>query len=434
MTTRNTATLLVIGLATAFGLLSACALVPAQLRGQGTYDGPTEPHLLAERVWASAEQTMAEPVAVLDDQVVLADPKSKLSAIDRSGEVRWQLPPTLRLKDGAEAAELVGSVGRTLSTRPDGVIVAPYKWDWCAANSDFCYRQPQQPTADYGVVGLSLADGRPQWSVVLEPSVAVDPGDHRESPDLQVRLVTDTVALVEWGPELGASLGRSKTVALDPRTGQELWSKDDLGSSWATEDRVLGVFAGPSGTARDGTPVLLDARTGAEVWRSPKPSLWSDTFGTKPTQDSYGYGTVLRPLGDEEGPAATAIDLATGSTRSLDDLDNIGHVIVGRGSDGPFFAWTGIESLYSAGTTAEGPPARAEHKLGIPIDGAVGGYLWVTDWAGGRQGATTKAVDRTGEVRFDPVPGILKLATADWLVVQGAEQEQTVIYRLILAA
>lgn len=442
MTRRGASILFGIAFGTTMSLLTACSLLPS-MNAPPAYDGPTEPMLRAEKVWVTPEDDDAGrstvPIALLPDLVVLHNLLKPAFAVDRTGRVRWQVPNSFALRQ-AEHVNLTSSIGRTVSNRPDTMIAAGYTNDRCWAQYREC---DSQAGVEYGVVALSVADGKPRWATVLDRP-GKHPVDSKDDPTIEIAVSSDEAVMVQFSHDEKARPVEMTAIALDPRTGKKLWTRDKTEISWAQGDRVLAQVPGPSGGRTGTIPVLLDARTGAELWRGTEPgSRWStgavihtfdDVGFSYGGNDCYGYGLVVPADADplsSAGPShETAIELATGAAFALDPAAD--EAVVGRAADGPFVAWHSSRKPWLMSDLL--PPRELTHGelSGQPIiEAAVDGDLWVWNEDGGGSRATTEAVDRTGARRLEPVPGIPSGVNRDWLVIYESDSVRTTIYRLV---
>jgi outer membrane protein assembly factor BamB len=402
--------------------------------GPQQYDGPEAPPLRADRLWQSATKDhRARVIALRQDGIILTDAKRSAFALDLAGRQRWALPDPLRLTSKITDADLISPFGRSLDGTSNKIIAAAYKWDSCEADLNECYERDKVPTPERGIVAVSALDGKPVWTTVLEPSTWYEPGaDGSPSSPMKtylVPVVSESAVLVEVRPsDSDAPVEETTTIALDPETGEQLWSKPGLVIDWAGGDRVLGqlVRVGSGGILDyDGYPVVLDARTGHEIWRGSELGSWSITAGMGVVQDTYGYGMVTRQISDDEtappNREAQVVELRTGTSHPVDHQGRA----VGRDANGPFLSWImsgdGRFHLLSqslpAGPTQSGalPP-----EVIAPV-AAAGSYLWSV--------GMVAAFDRTGAKRLDAVPGVLAAVDERWLVTRS-ESLQLNVYRL----
>lgn len=396
-------------------------------------DGPGAPELRTEEVWKSAaEDHRAGVIALLQDGVVLSDKKRFAFGLGSDGKQRWAVKDPIRLSDRITDADTISGFARSLDAATNKIIVVAYQWDSCEADRNRCYRQDKQPTPERGIAAFSVLDGKPVWTRVTERQRLVEPGG--EDPDdpgkrYLPQVVSDSAVLVEVKPDDSDSdlpVEKTTTIALDPATGKQLWSKPRFVVDWASGDRVLGrdVRPGSGGLLDyDGHPVVLDARTGAELWRGQDLGDWQVRAGLGLIQNAYGYGLVT-PVPPEEGSERRAegqlVDLATGTARPTERQT----AAVGRDAEGPFLAWwhvRGSEFLLSSRGLPDGPvrEVRMDQLPAGPVGS--GGYLW--------SAGEVMALDRSGSTRLQKLPGgVLAAVDERWLVIK--KDSQLVVYRL----
>lgn len=453
MTTRIGPTLRGMCLATLISLVAGCALLPPPdparpstdptRRVQPTpgaslptesdppiYDGPAEPDLRAIPVMRSEHKENVMGIALRPDGIVLADRTRPAFALGVDGKIRWTLTNPVRLSSRVTAATLV-AFGRSVDGATNPVIAAAYAWDPCDVDFDNCRRDGETPTTERGIAAFSAETGSLLWSIVLEPLRYPDEGEAPDENSYRVEIVSEAAVLIEVTPDQGQSdpVEDKTALALDPRTGKRLWSTKGMLVEEAGGDRVLGRLARPgSGGEYDfeGYPVVLDATTGNQIWRSAELATWG--FGSSSEIDNGSDEFAVAELGGEVGTkpdGAIIVDLATGQSYPVQQGG-----VVGRDAAGPFHSWIKIERrrfLLDSAELPEGTPRRGQQDAAVTgFTGTTGGYLWVLGLS--RDGDTI-ALDRTGARRV-AVPGLLRSASEAWLVTMDHESRQILVHRL----
>lgn len=425
--------LLAVAVVLALSLLPGCSLIRAAEGAPATYDGPGEPNLTAERVWGAPRVVENEAIALLDDAVILSDEKRSAFMIGEDGKERWQLPRQLKLTDEIEAA-MIGGFGTNADGRSD-VVVGTYRWDSCEADLNECYEQDKIPSPEYGVAAFSTADGSFQWSTVLVPSERHEPGEPPKTTGFgwSATVVTESAVLTEISPDIKAPREEIRTIALDPRTGAELWSLTGVQVDGASGDRLIGGAIRPgSGDLSDyeAYPVVLEARTGREIWRGTEVGLWHGPGGWNLRLTAGGYAAVLPIRKDRSAapsPRAIVVDLTTGDTHPVHHGG-----AVGRDASGPFYAWIKIDNdrtvVVSSAMPPDTPRAGSEDIGPSRFMGTVGGYLWAH--TGPDDEPATTALDRTGAQRLEPVPGLPEAVNENWLITKVSKPDRFTAYRL----
>lgn len=402
--------------------VAGCTPTPPPATPPQHYAGPAEPELEAEAVWSSGKDSGLRPIALLERGVVLGGTDGSALLIDAAGEVGWRVPGRYELP-GRGQVSLYGPSG----SAGGAVIVARYMWVWCHHNTEACRVKGRVRGEEFGLAAFSATDGRLLWSKPLVPSTPQDPeADERPtSVRLGETVVAGSVIMSQLVPQReGHDTGMVTSVALDPRTGRELWTQDGLVVDSATGDRVAGrrvngSWSDPS--LLDGRPVVLEAVTGREVWRGTEVGWWDDVPKNQTVQAGTGYG-VVRPgsPGDSQDPSF-AVELAGGGTYPIR-----ADAQLGVAADGPYQVWTEAASdrPWSAGLESGEPRLGAEPVESLWLLKAVGGYLW--GMTGVKQAIV--AHDRTGGRRLEPLPGKPTAIDANWLVT--ADHDGATVYRL----
>ncbi len=144
-------------------------------------------------------------------------------------------------------------------------------------------------TAEETSSRLVTLDGRISTSHVDPITASVDDGS---APDVTFALSRDADG--------------QRLVALDSRTGKQLWSESD-----GTGEVIL--LGGRACTAANSEVRCRDARTGEMVWRTP-------TTPTYPGLATDGHVVYALDGDDQDHPTATAFDLETGAASAPIDL------------------------------------------------------------------------------------------------------------------
>ncbi len=389
--------------------------------GTADYAGPAAPRLRLSEVWHRdrAELKSVAEVSKIGPRLVLrgsdADDRGTIMIIDAAtGAVLWDdtsLPAELSTglgpvgpgsgkgwADGAWAAD----DGR------GGVLILAYHLKPCADDPERCQSSRVTRTAGHGLVAVSLTDRSVRWTSEIIPSRDRDREDaDPEALRLKQRVIGVSVSVIIAMTSTAAP-GRDPglaTIAVDPVTGQELWRTEQLLPSAVEGDRVL-ALASPTEIGT-GTPVVLDARSGSEIVRLPdRDAAWS-AIGD-------GLATITRTRGDEPEPPPV-IELADG--RTVLDLPRspLGSLVLSRSATGPVAWWYDDEVLLtqSAGDLAPlraSPPDTVEPGA---LLSARGDYAWAETPQG------QLALDRTGQIRSDPLPDSAQLIGNDLILVDG---------------
>lgn len=272
---------------------------------------------------------------------------------------------------------------------PDGGIVA----------LTYAQEPADGATAGWAVVGLNLTDGTTRWAYTAIPRLPLD--DPQARPDAKAEVVAVTGSAVVINLEATDGSMPHTTLALDPRTGTELWSVEDLRSVAAVDDSII---AGTVGTVR----TVLDARTGKARWSSEMPAYVSAVCDTHAVFliAGEGYRAVqLNPLTVTEFEAGLPLVCADGLAAWLTDRDLRSRMI-------------NTEQTERGATDLD--PGSEVH-IEVKLEAAAGGYLWGTEWyelspSEHPDEWVTFALDRTGAKRAN-LPGRKLLAVSDRYLV-----------------
>ncbi len=419
------------------GLLPGCGFFTPPDRSPVPYDGPTEPEVKAERIFGPVREYHLDVVALLNDGVVISHQRSPGFLIGTDGRERWRLPEKVKLSDRVTAASLQLG-GQIVAENPGSVIAGAYTWNWCEAHPGKCYRD-HNFTVEYGVTGLSATDGKPIWSTVFTPSERGEP-DRAEkrrgskgAPHVEVSAAAAILASVSTFDAVG-SRTQVEAVALDPATGAKLWSRFGFDAERAAGELIFGRLLEPgSGDPAywNGYPVVLEARTGREVWRGADLGTWQQPGGPNAAPVApAGYGVVYPPnSGSAPDHRAVVVEPATGTTFPFD-----GRGVVGRDATGLYYAWVAGDGYddqsLSRPLGAGKPQAGPEQVDSTGIEAAVDGLLWA-DARGAGQSIATVAFDRSGARRAAVLPGNLEAVGENLLVLYDTVELRLTVYRLI---
>lgn len=241
---------------------------------------------------------------------------------------------------------------------------------------------------DYSGVNAFHLDGRHAWYVPTESAIC-------GSPAVSGELV---FAIEQAG----------RVLALDARTGDEVWTHD-IGSPelrWMYSSPVLAgseLIVGNSKMVE-----VLDAATGQPRWSRELGSDWISSLVTPAVSDGViVLGGIWQAFGDERGHGLVALSLETGDilwTASSQGFHAAPAILDGRvytiDIDGKFNAWalTTGERLWGAelfdGWTATTPAIDAES--GILVTGSADGVVHAFDIAREQEIWSF----RTGSARF----------------------------------
>ncbi|WP_375001799.1 hypothetical protein [Aeromicrobium sp. CTD01-1L150] len=289
-----------------------------------------------------------------------------------------------------------------------------------------CLTEPCPPagrqSSERGVLGLDLRTGEIRWTYPAVPSVDKDgePDRHEALRYRTLRIAGGPQGgpLVAVGPFEGSGERIDDpeayhSVELDPGTGDEVWSATGVIARLMLDDRVIGVSPLPlpaesSGRPSNlGAPVAVDRRTGQELWRHVS-DRQARLAGT-------GQGQlILTHLDDER--IVEVIDGSDGSlTRRIDGawgdpppgaVDPESGLLVYRDPDEP-------GRLFSLLPDEEEVPARS--GAAVDCSGAKRvwqGYIQCLDQAE----LTTTVYDRSGTAVSEVLPGLVVALSDDYYV------------------
>ncbi len=315
-----------------------------------------------EKVWDSTSSRIehASYALALGDTVIMTDVPAgsdkrpgrttqTLFALEAdTGQVRW------KVDNGTPLAPVIARTGLT-KARPDveywsnhdsrggearaaldpagGLVAAPYSQSSADAPAD-------DYTDGWAIVGLNLADGKPRWAYTAIPQLPL--GDPRARIDAKAKVIAVTSAAVVITVE--AADGPATTIALDPQTGSELWSADDLRAIAAVGDSIIA-------RSHAGLPIVLDARTGKPRWTGTSPAHIAAVCDSHAVflADRSGYETVdLHALATTETKATGRLVCDDGLLAWLTDHDLRSRVI--------------SEEQTERGATALDPGLGAPHR------------------------------------------------------------------------
>ncbi|MEV4622657.1 PQQ-binding-like beta-propeller repeat protein [Asanoa sp. NPDC049573] len=214
--------------------------------------------------------------------------------------------------------------------------------------------------------GLSVTDGTPRWTAVLEPTVTIA-GDARTLRSSQVevspghlrvrdlasgRIVVDTPQTATGPPESATVVGGT-ALLVDQKNMITAYDTGDGRSLWRVPLPVVGVYSafGDCGSyichINDRGTVALDRLTGRQAWRSTKRYL------SVPVDEEHMF--VAETFGGFEGPGTAVLDPRNGEVRAdpapwraLGVIDGA-ELLVWR-YDGPRQQLLGLFDAYSART------------------------------------------------------------------------------------
>ena len=267
-----------------------------------------------------------------------------------------------------------------------------------------------------GVVGVDVRTGQPVWGFTAMPVVSTD--------RTMVTAVAESVVLATvsapFGPFFPDRAHQPTTIAVDAKSGQELWRAKDLVGLSGDGNSVLVAKR----TTTEWFPEVRDARTGEVRWTGDVRLV-----GAVDHEGTAADHVVLQPT--DKG-VVQVVRLSTGKQLKFDVTDEIPMVMA---SDPPLLVWDSGGSWVAKGpngfvtqTLPDGSPTKGKHRHhGVSFTGTygVGPYLW------GRTKTTLGShpedsafeglvvVDRTGALCAPALRGGYELAdvSRDWLVV-----------------
>jgi hypothetical protein len=278
------------------------------------------------------------------------------------------------------------------------------------------YAAAPQGATTSGVVGVDVRTGDPVWGSRSVPSASTD--------RTMVTAVADTVVLATvsapFGPYFPDRAHPPTTIALDAKTGAELWRASDVvGLSGDGRSVVVAKR-----TSADWLPEVRDAQTGEVRWTGNVRLVGAiDHEGTAVDH------TVLRP---HDKGVIQVVQLSTGKQI---EFKNQSVTPMPMASDPPLLVWDSGSDWWAKGpngfvtqTLPKGSPAKGKYRHhGVEFQGAygVGPYLW--GHTRDLQNADPEdsefqgviAVDRTGAACTPAMRDATELAhvSQDWLVV-----------------
>lgn len=406
------------------------------------YQGPEKPALKTTRLpinWqllgSFRRATEIGDVLVIAGANVEAD--ATVVALDvNTGEPKWKVTSDdHKITIDGKGADLFSYNGWTVDDLRGGVVVEEYYFNPCRDSAGSCPKEKSSKTGELGLVALSVKDGSVVWSTAINPSTErAEPNavDTQNRPFAVVGATPSavvvnigTAGIQETEFEFDPSK-KQQTIGLDPKTGKTLWTLEDTLTQFAVDNRVMALKRSP-GQLIVGKPVILDATTGREVWQpaEPKDMAWVESVpglavlrDGQRVDDVYPYS--LKNLTDESG------------LQPLPKAAQFGLRMVSDAANGPFAAWESDGQLWTQGAGDPEPLAAVNALPPAPtVDSAGNGYVWVSlvrrDPVGGVKDPVVQAVDRTGELRSDPVPGTVWAITARHLLLLARENGDDII-------
>ncbi|OYO20006.1 hypothetical protein BI335_00035 [Enemella evansiae] len=404
--------------------------------GPPIYQGPELPRLVTEEVPVDPRVWVREaygPVVRTGTETVVvrgggAEGGAGFSVLDlRTGRQLWSSA------DLPERVEVPG-IGRVVASSSEvraaddgggGILVASYYQNPCPDKAQPCPDNRPGMTEGKGLLAFSVADRRLLWSAPLLPPV---PGNTPVAEENRWRFpkvvaATAKAVVVNIGADPGDGTrylpGRPPpmTLALDPVSGRRLWEVQGVLTQQVVDDLALGIAA-PTDSANPPVPVALDLGTGTERWRLPAAEA-GDWVEVTP-----GLGLLRRrDFSTNRATTPRLVSLPGGEVGpELPQDENF--VGLGSGSDGiPYATW--IESVPGSREYAllsqgfrDAQPRTGPTRLGGhgSVLGVARGYAWRT--LGAPENGVT-AIDRTGSVRSDPLPGFPRYVDDELLVTGG---------------
>lgn len=411
-----------LGAASTAGLagLAACgggadAPPPSPRPTPPTYQGPGLPQLTVEEVLRGDDAELSQVFRAIrvNDTVVLGgrdrDDQGAVAVLDiDAAEVRWERPDGNEASLDSGPAYLMFSDGWAVDDGRAGVLLEQY------------VRGPERGrTVERGLAALSLDDRTPRWSAVLLPAVSRDDPDTQQGRDQSVHVVAtgpqvvvvniggDAINGVTWNSHQKGQVPR--TVGLDPRSGTKLWEVPDTLTQLAVGDRLLAVRgSGPD----DSTAVALDPVSGEDLWTlEGQPSAhWVTGDGDLGVVVAGG---ATRLVGLTDGALGPVVPV--GSPGIGDPL----IAVVATTDSVPYAAWGSQSDHYRLLSQALADPeplwaAEVFDDFTLVVAGG-GGYAWA------KPGDVDEvmAADRTGATRCEAIPGSPRAVLGDLVVTDG---------------
>lgn len=398
-------------------MLGAVVVAPLLVAcSKSARDGAPEVRL--EAAWRVPVRTRIEGlpgrVRVVGDSVVLVDgtgvEKVRVACFNAAdGKQVWQIDDAEQLSVPGVGAVRLCVVGRGVYESPD-VIQEPTVG--CAGDVlPISFVADRNAKTSSGIVGVDVHDGRAVWGFRAVSNVSTD--------RTMVTAVAGSVVLATvsapYGPDWPER--RPTTIALDARSGRELWRGDGVIGLAGDGESVVVAKATDGGWR----PEVRDARSGTPRWTG-KHSIDGPYQHVATVADHTVLSTKDRRVTD-------IVRLSTGTQLDFEADAPPGLVA----SNPPMLVWDSGVAWWAKGpngfvtqTLPKGPPTKGKKRpKGLEFHALYGAgpYIWgeykTTQESGDHDDlAGTIAVDRTGRPRSATQPGaVLADVSERWLVV-----------------
>lgn len=378
-------------------------------------------------LWSTADNRRELPVQpvvrVFDETVLVGEAISgPVRALDaRTGELRWSLSPF----SGLVAGGRVRSLPLVTTSATGGSLVVGFEVDCTAAAP--CDGVPSGTTL--GIAALDPATGKPRWQSDLQTATKTSGPAHR------IVAADDSGVLVQLGPTAGArtadSLRGTTTVLLDAATGAELWRLDGFAATHLGSTLVLGVAAD---------------RTAPGTWNNAfvnAVARRSDGARVEPEGDAWSSGMQLQVVGTGGPGVVVGVVENPSPTGGLLVLGPDGGRVPSETDDLRWAMGTCAESAFLA-CTVHGRNQPDQLVTWFPgEDAPTSAELWDANlqlWAVSDEvllmsengyvtvnaddvRASWFAVDRTGTVLGDRRPGAVIGASDDYVVTKDFDPD-----------
>jgi hypothetical protein len=405
-------------------LLLGAASVPL-VAACGASPGKAAPPLKLDKTWEEPLVTPGEALPgrgrIVGDTVVLADGsgtgKVRLVCFGAADGVRrWTLDgskPTMLPGIGTGWLSIVGPARyfspitiQNPGVRPAGQILP------------IPYAAAQQGATTSGVIGLDVKTGEPAWAFAATPSATTD--------RTMVTAVAESVVLATVSAPYGPyfPVKSPTTIALDAKTGTELWRAD--GVTGLSGDGNSVVVVRRKANSKAWLPEVRDARTGQPRWSG------TNALGGPYEHEATAADFVLLNPGSERG-VYELVQLSNGHPIKLADKDTSPTVV---GTQPPLLVWDSGPAWWAKGPNGfvtqalpKGSAAKGKQRVGsLEFTAALGDGPYIWGELQGKQSskeeevikyAGTVALDRTGAICSPPMKDGAAIAdvTGDWLLL-----------------
>jgi hypothetical protein len=270
-------------------------------------------------------------------------------------------------------------------------------------------------TTTSGVVGVDVRTGDPVWGF----RAVATPSNERTMVTAVAESVVLATVSAPFGPGWPNAAQSPTTIALDVKTGAELWR----------DANVVGVSG-------DGNSVVVVKRTGG-AWhmevrdaRTGK-ARWTGTHQSRGPWEHQGTAGDHTVLQHADRTDVDVVRLSDGKPLPF-DLDNVPQVVA---SDPPLLVWDGGVAWWAKGpngfvtqTLPEGSPTKGKHRpKGLEFAATLGAgpYIWgvLRDTQQTDKNdyylVGTLAVDRTGAPCSPSLPGVALADVSENTLVVG---------------